>query len=45
LGSVVTLTKLSSDWADFRNNLDKIHPRFGDTIMLPFEDGDTGTGL
>jgi hypothetical protein len=45
LGSVVTLTKLSSDWADFRNKLDKIHPCFGDTIMLPFEDGDTGTGL
>ena len=45
LGSVVTLMKLSNDWAHSRNKLDKIHPHFGDTIMLPFEDGDTGTGL
>jgi hypothetical protein len=47
LGSVVTLMKLSSDWNDFRDKLDRIHPRFGDTMMLPFdeESNDSGTGL
>lgn len=46
LGSVVTLMKLSSDWQDFRDKLDKIHPRFGDTMMLPFDEpDDSGTGL
>ncbi|HLI43134.1 MAG TPA: P63C domain-containing protein [Acidimicrobiales bacterium] len=38
LGSVVTLMKLSNDWADFRTKLDRIHPRIGDTIPLPFDD-------
>lgn len=45
LGSVVTLMKLSRSWDEFRNNLDKIHPRYGDTMLLPFEDDDSGTGL
>jgi P63C domain len=46
LGSVVTLMKLSNDWQDFRDKLDKIHPRFGDTMMLPFDEpDDSGTGL
>lgn len=44
LGSVVTLMKLSDDWDDFQHKLDRIHPRFGDTAMLPFEDYET-TGL
>jgi hypothetical protein len=44
LGSVVTLMKLSSDWADFMRKLDSIHPRIGDTFMLPFPDDD-GQGL
>jgi hypothetical protein len=39
LGSVVTLMKLSKDWADFAIKLDRIHPRIGDTIPLPFDDG------
>lgn len=38
LGSVVTLMKLSNDWADFELKLDRIHPRIGDTIPLPFDD-------
>lgn len=47
LGSVVTLMKLSRDYADFHNKLDQIHPRYGDTLTLPFgdEDNDSGTGL
>jgi len=46
LGSVVTLMKLSRNWNEFRLNLDKIHPRYGDTMVLPFEDEtDSGTGL
>jgi P63C domain len=48
LGSVVTLMKLSTDWPDFTRKLDRIHPRIGDTIPLPFEEDsvrDTGTGI
>lgn len=46
LGSVVTLMKLSDTWNDFRVKLDRIHPRFGDTIALPFDDiHDNGKGL
>lgn len=44
LGSVVTIMKLSADWEDFYTKLDTIHPRFGSTMMLPFED-DSGVGL
>lgn len=44
---MVTLMKLSRNWNDFRIKLDQIHPRYGDTIPLPFDDieTDTGTGL
>jgi P63C domain len=46
LGSVVTLMKLSHDWADFQRKLDRIHPRIGDTIPLPFDEyDDQGKGL
>lgn len=48
LGSVVTLMKLSDDWHDFTRKLDRIHPRVGDTLQLPFDDdepADTGKGL
>ncbi len=44
LGSVVTLMKLSGDWDDFMRKLDRIHPRFGDTMPLPFEE-DNGKSL
>jgi hypothetical protein len=39
--------KLSRDWADFRNKLDQLHPRYGDTMVLPFDDEgtDSGSGL
>lgn len=42
LGSVVTLMKLSNDWHDFTTKLDRIHPRIGDTMPLPFDDDDPG---
>jgi hypothetical protein len=44
LGSVVTIMKLSRDWDDFMTKLDRLHPRFGDNLQLPFED-DNGRGL
>lgn len=45
LGSVITLMKLSTDWPDFQGKLERIHPRIGDTMPLPFTDDDNGTGL
>jgi hypothetical protein len=46
LGSVVTLMKLSTDYKDFHRKLDRIHPRIGDTIPLPFDEfADDGMGL
>lgn len=32
--------KLSKNWDDFRLKLDQIHPRIGDTMMLPFDTSD-----
>jgi hypothetical protein len=37
--------KLSKNWDDFRLKLDMIHPRFGDTLALPFGDDDSLSGL
>ena len=34
----------SNDSESFMSNLDRLHPRFGDTIPLPFDD-DYATGL
>ena len=46
LASVVTLMKLSEDWDDFKDKIDRIHPRYGDTMVLPFPDSnDSGRGL
>jgi hypothetical protein len=48
LGSIVTIMKLSSDWNDFMNKLERLHPKYGDTLQLPFEynkDEDDGKGL
>jgi len=42
LGSVVTLMKLSDSWSDFMDKLDRIHPKIGDTMPLPFSDQDWG---
>jgi hypothetical protein len=48
LGSVVTLMKLSRDWNDFREKIDQIHPRYGDTMVLDYYgtgEPDDGIGL
>lgn len=46
LGSVVTLMKLSRDWRDFRTKLDQIHPKYDETMPLPFDwDDNDGVGL
>lgn len=38
LGSVVTLMKLSTDWADFKAKLDQLHPLAeGSQAMLPYD--------
>jgi P63C domain len=34
LGSVVTLMKMSNDWDSFKFNLDRIHPKFNETMPL-----------
>ena len=36
LASVVTIMKLSTDWTDFMTKLDRVHPRWGDPLPLPF---------
>ena len=48
LGSVVAIMKLSSGWHDFMGKLDRLHPRYGETIPLPFDyhrEDDDGRGL
>lgn len=48
LVSVVTIMKLSSNYKDFVFKLDKIHPRYDETLPLDFEfdyGNDSGQGL
>jgi P63C domain len=46
LGSVVAIMKLSVDWHDFASKLDRLHPRYNETMQLPLDErGDDGTGL
>ena len=46
LGSVVTIMKLSENWPDFMEKLNRLHPRYGETMQLPFNfDDDTGQGF
>lgn len=40
LASVVTIMKLSNDYADFINKMNMIHPRFGDNLMLDLDEPD-----
>lgn len=42
LGSVVSIMKLSENWSDFLSKLERIHPRYGETMPLPFEDNGKG---
>ena len=48
LGSIITIMKLSRDYPDFMHKLDSLHPRYGDTLQLPFEyqpEKDDGKGF
>jgi len=48
LGSVVTMMKLSDDWPDFMEKIDRLHPQYGETfaLALDYEKGDDdGKGL
>jgi hypothetical protein len=47
LGAVVATMKLSTDYRDFIGKLDGIAPRYGQNLLLPFNDGqpDSGEGL
>jgi hypothetical protein len=37
--------KLSDDWESFKTNLDRIHPRFDETIPFDFEHDEAESGL
>ena len=37
LGSVVTLMKMSPDWDTFKLHLDRIHPKYDETIPLDYD--------
>lgn len=39
LGAVVAIMKLSDNWTDFMGKLDRLHPRYGETMALPMDDG------
>ena len=48
LGAVVAVMKLSKDYDDFRNKLDQLYPKYGDTLRLPLEykeEDDDGSGI
>jgi hypothetical protein len=50
LGSAVAIMKLSDDWDDFMEKLDRLHPKFGTTLPLPFayeydREKDDGNGI
>ena len=45
LGSVVTIMKLSNSWREFMENLNRLHPRYGDTIPMELAFDDDGRGL
>lgn len=38
LASVTTIMKLADDWQWFMNKLDRVHPKFNTTLLLPFKD-------
>jgi len=48
LGGVVAIMKLSSDYTDFIKKLDRLSPRYGETLALPLDydtASDSGEGL
>jgi hypothetical protein len=40
LGSVVTLMKISDAWSDFLQKLNRVAPRYGETVPLDLEEAD-----
>lgn len=44
LASVMTVMKLSDDWNDFQQKLDKVKPKFNETLPLKFEAPPDGEG-
>ena len=38
LASVTTIMKLADEWQRFMNKLDRVHPRFNTTLLLPFKE-------
>lgn len=45
LAAVVTAMQLSDDYDDFLQKLDRVKPRFGETLQLPFDGERPKTGL
>lgn len=46
LTSVTTIMKLSDQWSDFKHKLDRVHPAYNETMLLPFDDkDDNGKGI
>lgn len=46
MASIVTIMKLSNDYADFKSKLDRLHPKYGETLLMEFDESDdAGTGL
>lgn len=44
--SVTTVMKLSNSWNDFKGKLDRVHPAYNETMLLPFDlEGDSGKGI
>ena len=45
LSSVVTIMKLSDDYEDFVKKLNRVHPKFNETIPMDLQEVDSGKGL
>jgi hypothetical protein len=46
LGAVMAIMKLSTDYHDFIDKLDRLHPRYDQQMLLPYEPGtDSGKGI
>lgn len=38
MASILTIMRLSLDYEDFYNKLERIHPKYGSTLQLPFDE-------
>ncbi|MBI2037032.1 MAG: P63C domain-containing protein [Candidatus Liptonbacteria bacterium] len=45
LGSVTAIMKLTNSWDEFMGHLNRLHPRYGDTIPMDLTSDDDGRGL